>query len=281
MPRLPKWMRVNLKDAKNITKVDNILNDLKLNTVCKEANCPNRLECFNNKTATFMILGNKCSRNCKFCDVKYGEGQIVDKDEPKKIYEAIEKLGLKHVVITSVTRDDLDDGGAFHFANVVKYIKKNNKDIHIELLIPDLQGNKKALKKILDTKPDVLNHNIETINRLYSKVRPQANYNQSLEVLKNVKEINKNIYTKSGIMVGLGEKESEVIQVFKDLRNVDCDFLTIGQYLQPSKKHYETKKYIKPETFEKYKKEAYKLGFKQVTSGPMVRSSYHASKMLD
>lgn len=281
MPRLPKWMRVNLKDAKNITKVDNILNNLKLNTVCKEANCPNRLECFNNKTATFMILGNKCSRNCKFCDVKYGKGKIVDKDEPRKISEAIEKLGLRHVVITSVTRDDLDDGGAFHFANVVKYIKKNNKDIHIELLIPDLQGNVKDLKKILDTKPDVLNHNIETIKRLYSKVRPQASYNQSLEVLKNVKEINKDIYTKSGIMVGLGEKEAEVIQVFKDLRNVDCDFLTIGQYLQPSKNHYETKKYIKPETFEKYKKKAYKLGFKQVTSGPMVRSSYHAYKMLD
>lgn len=281
MPRLPKWMRVDIKNGKNITKVDNILNNLELNTVCKEANCPNRLECFNNKTATFMILGSKCSRNCRFCDVKFGKGEIIDKDEPKKIYKAIEKLGLKHVVITSVTRDDLDDGGAFHFANVVKYIKNFKKDIHIELLIPDLQGDKEALKTILDAKPDVLNHNIETIKRLYSDIRPQADYNQSLKVIENVKEIDKDVYTKSGIMLGLGEKEFEVIQVFKDLRKVGCDFLTIGQYLQPSKDHYETRKYIKPETFEKYKKEAYKLGFKKVTSGPMVRSSYHASKMLD
>jgi lipoic acid synthetase len=280
MKRKPEWLRVKLDNGKNITKVNNILNSLSLNTVCQEANCPNRLECFSKKTATFMILGNSCTRNCNFCDVIHGKPSAVDPEEPEHIASAVEKLGLKHVVITSVTRDDLEDNGAQHFANVVEAIRAVDDEVTIELLIPDLQGDRQDLATILAAKPDVLNHNVETISRLYDDVRPQANYERSLAVLENVKAIDETIVTKSGIMVGLGERKEEVIQVMKDLRAVDCDFITIGQYLPPSKDHYPLHDYVTPEMFKTYETIAYDLGFESVASGPMVRSSYNASEMI-
>lgn len=280
MLRKPEWLRTKIGHYKNLNTVEETLTHLHLNTVCDEANCPNRSECFSNKTATFMILGSQCSRDCRFCDVSFGNMTAVDPDEPVNIAKAVEILGLKHVVITSVTRDDLDDGGAFQFADVISAIREKNKSVSIEVLIPDLQGNKEALKTIVAEKPEIINHNIETINRLYDDIRPSAIYERSLEVLSNIKQMDSNIYTKSGLMVGLGEKESEVIQVMKDLRAVDCDFITIGQYLQPSKEHYSVKEYIHPDQFKKYEKIGLELGFKAVASGPLIRSSYDALEML-
>jgi len=280
MLRKPEWLRTKIGHYKNLNTVEETLKDLHLNTVCDEANCPNRSECFSNKTATFMILGSRCSRNCRFCDVAFGEMTAVDPEEPKHVAEAVESLGLKHVVITSVTRDDLEDGGAYQFVNVINEIRERNASVSIEVLIPDLQGNKKALETIVEAKPEIINHNIETISRLYDHIRPSAIYERSLEVLANVKKMDKNIYTKSGLMVGLGEKESEVIQVMKDLRSADCDFITIGQYLQPSKDHYPVKEYIHPDIFKKYEEIGLELGFKAVASGPLIRSSYDALEMF-
>jgi len=280
MLRKPEWLRTKIGNYKNLNTVEETLKHLHLTTVCDEANCPNRSECFSNKTATFMILGSRCSRNCRFCDVTFGDMTAVDSEEPENLAEAVETLGLKHVVITSVTRDDLEDGGAFHFVKVINEIRKRNQSVSIEVLIPDLQGNKKALEKIVNEKPEIINHNIETISRLYDAIRPSAIYERSLEVLSNVKKMDDSIYTKSGLMVGLGEKESEVIQVMKDLRSVECDFLTIGQYLQPSKDHYPVKEYIHPELFKKYEEIGLELGFKAVASGPLIRSSYDALEML-
>lgn len=283
LKRKPEWIRINLSKSKsgNLNYVKDLLSDLSLNTVCEEANCPNRVECFSKKTATFMILGSECSRNCTFCNVSHNKLQPVDPKEPENVANAVVKLGLKHAVITSVTRDDLSDGGAKYFHDVVRLIKDLDENIIIEVLISDLKGDFEALKTVVDSNPEVLNHNVETVPRLYSKVRPMAIYERSLEVLKNSKEINTNILTKSGIMVGLGEKEEEVIQVMKDLRKVNCDFLTIGQYLAPSSKHHPIIEYVHPNTFKKYKKEALRLGFKFVASDPLVRSSYNAAEMLD
>jgi len=280
MLRKPEWLRTKIGHYKNLNTVEDTLKDLHLNTVCDAANCPNRSECFSNKTATFMILGSRCSRNCRFCDVAFGGMTTVDPEEPKHVAQAVEKLGLKHVVITSVTRDDLEDGGAFQFVNVINNIRESSMNASIEVLIPDLQGDKTALKKIVEAKPEIINHNIETISRLYDDIRPSAIYERSLKVLANVKELDENIYTKSGLMVGLGEEESEVIQVMKDLRGVNCDFLTIGQYLQPSKEHYPVKEYIHPDVFKRYEKIGLELGFKAVASGPLIRSSYDALEMF-
>lgn len=272
----PEWLRIKFRDNQKKKEVEEILKRLSLNTVCQEANCPNIIECFSKKTATFMILGNICTRNCTFCNVKKGTALDVDIKEPENVAKAVNELNLRHVVITSVTRDDLDDGGAGHFVNVIKKIRALDNNIIIEVLIPDFKGDLKSIFKVIQAKPDIINHNVETIPRLYSSVRPMANYTRSMEIIKNIKLQDNTIYTKSGIMVGLGEKEDEVIKVLKDLRNVNCDLLTIGQYLSPSKHHHPIVEYIHPDVFEKYKKIGLDLGFKYVASAPFVRSSYNA-----
>ncbi|MTI80857.1 MAG: lipoyl synthase [Firmicutes bacterium] len=274
--RKPEWLKVNLQGAEKLTGIKNMLNRLSLHTVCEEANCPNMIECFGRKTATFMILGSICTRNCTFCNVTKGHTQPVDPEEPNHVAEAVQELGLRHVVVTSVTRDDLPDGGAGHFAAVINKLKET--DVVVEVLIPDFAGDKEALAQVVNAKPKIINHNIETVPKLYSTVRPKAIYQRSLELLKNVKQMDNSIYTKSGIMVGLGEQEDDVINTLKDLRAVDCDLLTIGQYLAPSNQHHPVVEYIHPDQFEKYEQIAYQLGFKYVASGPLVRSSYHADQ---
>lgn len=278
--RKPEWLRIKKREGENLGYVKHILEDLSLNTVCEAANCPNRAECFSKRTATFMILGRECTRNCRFCNVSSNPVEAVNPEEPENVAEATVKLGLQHVVITSVTRDDLKDGGAEHFAKTIKAIKSRDPKIIVEVLIPDLQGDVDALKVVVDAKPDILNHNVETVPRLYPDVRPMAIYERSLEVLENSKKLDPNMLTKTGIMLGLGEKEEEVIQVFKDLREKGCDFLTVGQYLPPSDEHAELVEYVHPDQFEKYKEEALALGFKFVASSPLVRSSYKAADMF-
>ncbi|HWQ30107.1 MAG TPA: lipoyl synthase [Negativicutes bacterium] len=280
MKRKPEWLRIDMNKGRSLDYVQDILRRLSLNTVCEEANCPNRMECFSKNTATFMILGNQCTRNCRFCNVTHAAPQAVDPEEPKKVAEAASELGLKHVVITSVTRDDLPDGGAKHFARVIKEINALNSDIAVEVLIPDFRGSYMALETVVKAKPQILNHNIETVPRLYSEVRPSAIYVRSIQLLARVKFMNERIFTKSGIMLGLGEKEDEVLQVLEDLRIAGCDFLTIGQYLPPSKKHYPLVEYVTPEVFRKYKEAALDMGFSFVASAPLVRSSYNAAEML-
>ena len=279
--RKPSWLRVKKQDRHKLTEVNNLIDSLHLNTVCKEANCPNRLECFGKKTATFMILGRICTRNCKFCNVSGGTVEDVDLKEPAKVAEAVAKLGLAHAVITSVTRDDLPDGGAFQFHNVIKAIKNVNPEIVVEVLIPDFQGNLEALHHVLDANPDILNHNVETVKRLYDDIRPEANYRQSLDVLKNSKKYAPKIYTKSGIMLGIGEMQEEVFELFNDLVDNNCDFLTIGQYLQPSKEHFPLQEYVHPDVFKLYKEKALSSGLKYVASDPLVRSSYNAKEFFE
>ena len=279
--RKPEWLKIKTIGGKNRTQVEKVLGNLSLHTVCKEAACPNIMECFSRKTATFMILGNICTRNCTFCNVEKGAAMEIDREEPEKIAEAAGTLGLKHVVITSVTRDDLPDGGAGHFASVIEKVRSSCEGMTIEVLIPDFKGDEAALDKVVSAAPDIINHNIETVHRLYPEVRPQAVYSRSLRLLRNVKERDSGIYTKSGIMVGLGEKPEEVTGVFRDLREHGCDILTIGQYIAPSLKHYPVVEFVTPEMFEKYKASAYGLGFSHVTAGPLVRSSYHADNALD
>lgn len=282
MSRVPKpeWLRVKAHSISGLETVENMLKELHLNTVCDEAACPNRGECFGRKTATFMILGSVCTRQCTFCNVSKGKSQQVDENEPKNVAQAVKALSLKHTVITSVTRDDLPDGGAGHFVKVINAIRDTTPGVTIEVLIPDFQGDEDALKKVVDAHPDIINHNIETVPTLYKEVRPQADYQRSLDVLKNVKRMDRTINTKSGIMLGLGEKEEQVLSVLRDLREVDCDFLTIGQYLAPSAKHHPIVEYIHPDQFKAYEKEAYKMGFLYVASGPLVRSSYMAEQAL-
>lgn len=281
MERKPEWLRIDMSKGRSLDYVEDMLEKYSLNTVCVEANCPNRMECFSRKTATFMILGKECSRNCRFCNVSHGTLEEVNPEEPENLAKAAAELGLKHVVITTVTRDDLPDGGAGHFAKVVESIRAKDSSITIELLISDLQGQEEAIKTVVDSKPEIINHNVETVPRLYSEIRPMAIYQRSLDVLRLVKEMDDTILTKSGMMVGLGETEEEVIEVMKDLREIDCDFLTIGQYLRPSEKHYPVKEYVTPETFERYKIKGEELGFKFVASGPFVRSSYKAADAMN
>ncbi|MEA1885411.1 MAG: lipoyl synthase [Thermotogota bacterium] len=276
--RKPEWIRTKIRSTQETKDVNAIIGKFGLNTVCKEANCPNRMECFSRKTATFMILGRICSRNCTFCDVTHGKPQPVDYEEPKHLALAVKEMGLKYVVVTSVTRDDLPDGGAAHFARVIREIRQISEDIGVEVLIPDFKGDEEALKVVVEAKPKVINHNIETLKRLYPDLRPQADYERTLTLLKRVKEMDKGIISKSGFMVGLGETEDEVGQLMTDLRKHDCEILTIGQYLQPSKNHYPVIEYVHPETFKKYEEMGYALGFRHVVSGPLVRSSYHADE---
>ena len=278
MKEKPDWLKKKLNaDRSKLGEIKVMLRSLRLNTVCEEAKCPNIGECFASRTATFMILGNICTRNCRFCAVSKGIPGSPDPKEPENISHAVHLLQLRHAVITSVTRDDLNDGGASQFVDVVRELRKNCPDTTIELLIPDLNGNWKALERIVREHPDVLNHNIETVPSLYANVRPGATYERSNGLLRRVKEIDSSIITKSGIMVGLGEGEDEVKSVIDDLIGAGCRMLTIGQYLQPSHKHLPVVEYITPEQFERYRIFALERGFSFVASGPLVRSSYHAA----
>ncbi len=279
--RKPDWIKVKLQNGACTKNVNNVLGTLSLNTVCSEANCPNKMECFERGTATFMILGKNCTRNCRFCNVTQEDPEKVNPDEPKNIAMAVKKLKLRHAVITSVTRDDLEDQGATQFADVVNAVRLENPGVSIELLIPDMQGKKDCLDIVLNSNPEVLNHNIETVKELYLKVRPMANFKRSLEVLEYSKKTKPDIYTKSGIMLGFGETNEQVVETLKSLRSVDCDILTLGQYLQPSSKHIKVKEYISPEQFDDYKAIAIDLGFKSVASAPLVRSSYFAEDLIN
>jgi len=266
--------------SEEVTRLRKFLRKLNLHTVCEEASCPNIGECFSRKTATFMIMGDICTRNCPYCDVEHGKPKPLDESEPENVAKAVKKLGLRYVVITSVDRDDLPDGGASHFAKTVEKIREYNPSCQIEVLIPDFRGNLGALKIVVDSKPDVINHNIETVPSLYKKLRHKGNYKISLKVLENIKKLNSSILSKSGIMVGLGETKEEIIRVMEDLIKVNCDILTIGQYLQPSLKHYPVKKYYSDEEFKELEKVGYQLGFKEVYSGKLVRSSYRAEEVF-
>ncbi|MFM7673914.1 MAG: lipoyl synthase [Candidatus Fonsibacter sp.] len=278
LKKKPSWIRVKLENSQSYLETKKILNKKKLNTVCVEASCPNISECWSKKHATFMILGDTCTRACSFCNVKTGIPIDVDDEEPERIAVAVQELDLSHVVITSVDRDDLDDGGASYFAKVISQIKKTSKKTTIEVLTPDFLKKGEAFKKIIDAGPDVFNHNLETVPRLYLKVRPGSRYFQSLDLLAKVKNYQKNIFTKSGLMVGLGEKRDELMQVMDDLRVAEVDFLTVGQYLQPTIKHYPVADYITPDEFKEIETLAYSKGFLLVSSSPMTRSSYHANE---
>ena len=276
----PEWLRVKAPQWQRVGSVKEILRDLDLNTVCEEASCPNIGECFSVGTATFLIMGPACTRACPYCDIDFEKKpQALDPDEPIKLGEAVGRLRLNHVVITSVNRDDLPDGGATQFVRCIEEVRKVSPQTTIEVLIPDLCGNWEALKIILQAQPEVLNHNTETIPRLYKRVRPQGNYQRSLEVLAKTRAIAPKTYTKSGIMVGLGETDSEVKAVMEDLRKVDCDIITIGQYLQPSQKHLGVKEFVTPEQFDEWQKFGENIGFLQVVSSPLTRSSYHAEQV--
>ena len=274
----PEWIRSKITNSQNFFLTKSIINKNNLNTVCQEANCPNISECWSKRHATFMIMGDTCTRACGFCDVKTGKPKSLDPLEPLKIANATKELNLKHVVITSVDRDDLRDGGAEHFSEVINETRKLNKNTTIEVLTPDFLRKGNAYKKVVEANPDVFNHNIETVPSLYLKVRPGSRYFASLELLKSAKKINNKIFTKSGIMLGLGEERDEILQVMDDLISAEVDFLTIGQYLQPSVKHYPLKRYVHPEEFEKLKTIAKSKGFLIVASSPLTRSSYHADE---
>lgn len=277
--RKPEWLKVRLHNTKQLNYVKKTLNSLKLHTVCEAANCPNRVECYSSKTATFMILGQTCTRHCKFCNVTDGKPAHVDPEEPKRVAEAVKSLGLKYAVITSVTRDDLADGGAAHFKAVIESIRALTPDVKVEVLIPDFQGNEEALNLVINAKPDVINHNVETVPRLYDTIRPEAAYDQSLEVITRIKA--SGIMSKSGIMLGLGESDEEIRQTIKDLKDAGCDILTVGQYLPPSQDHANLINYVTPEQFKVYEEYAISLGYHGVAAGPRVRSSYNAGKVYD
>jgi lipoyl synthase len=274
--RRPDWLKVKIPSGENYISLKQLVADKKLNTVCEDARCPNIAECWGRKTATFMILGDTCTRSCGFCSVKLGKPDAVDYDEPRRVAESVKQLGLKHAVITSVNRDDQKYGGADVFAMVIREINRLSPNCKIEVLIPDFRGVWEALGIVLDANPDILSHNIETVKRLYHFVRPQAVYERTLELLKIAKE--KSAVTKSGFMVGLGETDDEVVELMEDLRSVDCDILTIGQYLRPTKDHLPVQRYVHPDDFRKFKQIGFELGFKHVESGALVRSSYHADE---
>ncbi|MGL4911848.1 MAG: lipoyl synthase [Romboutsia sp.] len=275
----PEWLRVKFSYEES-KEVAELMNNLSLNTVCKEANCPNLCECYKKKTATFMIMGSQCTRNCRFCNVTHGETENIDENEPGNVAKAIKELGLRHAVITSVTRDDLSDCGANHFAKTIKAVRELNPNTTIEVLIPDLKGIEKNLDIVIEANPDVINHNMETIKELYDKVRPEAIYERSLKVLDYVKKTAPHILTKTGIMVGLSESDEEVYSLMDDVLKVGCDIFTIGQYLRPTKEHIEVYEYVNPETFDEYKRVGIEKGFKYIASSPLVRSSYRAEEAL-
>ncbi|MDH6061428.1 lipoyl synthase [Chrysosporum bergii ANA360D] len=276
----PKWLRVKAPQWERVGAVKEVLRDLGLNTVCEEASCPNIGECFQAGTATFLIMGPACTRACPYCDIDFEKKpQPLDPKEPTRLAEAVRRMKLNHVVITSVNRDDLPDGGASQFVKCIEAVRSVSPQTTVEVLIPDLCGNWNALEIILQAAPEVLNHNTETIERLYRRVRPQGNYQRSLELLKRSRQIAPHVYTKSGIMAGLGETDDEIRQVMQDLRSVDCDILTIGQYLQPSQKHLQVNNFITPEQFATWQVFGEQIGFLQVVSSPLTRSSYHAEEV--
>ena len=277
----PPWLKKRLPPFQDLQKVRSILNGTGLHTVCEEARCPNLGECFSSGTSTFLILGRVCTRNCGFCAVEHGIPATTDETEPEKVDQAIRKMGLQYVVITSVTRDDLPDGGASLFAKTIQAIRALGPKIKVEVLIPDFQGKHSSLEIVLKECPDVLNHNIETVARLYPVVRPQAAYQRSLDLLRRSKEDYPHIPTKSGFMLGLGETHEEVLELLRNLREVECDFLTIGQYLQPRQDRLPVVRFIPPEEFEEYKRIGEEMGFKAVASSPFVRSSFHAFEMFE
>lgn len=280
--RLPRWLKREVPRSNANHFTEGLLEELNLETVCDNAKCPNRMECYSQKTATFMILGNVCTRPCGFCAVKRGRPDDLELDEPDRLAEASVRLGLKHVVITSVTRDDLPDGGAEHYVQCIEKVRERS-DATIEVLTPDFINNEEALNRVIDARPDVFNHNTETVPRLYRRVRgPKSVYQWTLGMLKHIKDRDPSIKTKSGLMLGLGETQEEVLDVLADLRSVNCDFLTLGQYLQPSETRYlPVVRYIPPEEFEELGSQAETMGFKKVASGPFVRSSYHARDMAE
>ena len=279
--RLPSWLRREVPKGNGDHFTSNLLSELRLETVCENAKCPNRMECYSQKTATFMILGNVCTRPCGFCAVSRGKPDALELDEPERLAEAAHRLGLKHVVITSVTRDDLPDGGADHYYQCILAVRRRT-GATIEVLTPDFVEQKEMLDRVIEAVPDVFNHNMETIPRLYRRVRgPKSDYQWTLKLLQRIKEKNAEIKTKSGLMLGLGETREELLDCLADLRRVDCDFLTLGQYLQPGKRYLPVVRYIPPEEFDELGKLAKSMGFKQVASGPFVRSSYHAREMAE
>jgi len=282
-PRLrkPPWLKRRIPSGATYHKVYRILQKSKLHTVCQEALCPNIGECFSSGTATFLILGDRCTRNCRFCAVAHGPIEPPDPEEPSRVAEAVQELGLRYVVVTSVTRDDLYDGGAEHFAKTIKEVKHRVPSARIEVLVPDFGGSNSALGTVVQARPDVINHNVETVPRLYSKARPGADYGRSLHLLKMVLELASGIPTKSGLMLGLGESAEELRRVFGDLVEVGCQILTLGQYLQPSKDHLAVERFVPPEEFEQLREVALEMGFIAVASGPLVRSSYHAGELYE
>ena len=276
--RLPEWLKVKAPGSAGYLELRQLVRSEGLNTVCEEAHCPNIGECWDRGTATFMVLGDICTRACSYCAVNTGMPTTLDLQEPVRLAETVERLGLRYAVITSVDRDDLPDGGAFIFAQCIRQIRKRLPSCKVEVLIPDFQGDSDALAKVMDAKPDTLNHNIETVRRVFSRVRPKGDYDMSLELLANAKRLDGDAVTKSGMMVGLGESWDEILDTMRDLRAVDCDLLTIGQYLRPSGKHAPLARWYTPGEFDELRREGERLGFRHVASGPLVRSSYHADE---
>lgn len=274
----PEWLKARLPSGENYARLKSLIDGRKLHTVCEEARCPNMGECWNHGTATFMILGDICTRSCSFCAVKTGKPSELDAEEPRRVAEAVRTMGVRHAVVTSVNRDELYDGGAQIFAATIREIRALNPNTRIEVLIPDFRGDEFALNIVLDAFPEILNHNMETIERLYPTVRPQANYLRSLELLNRAKK--RGFVTKTGLMLGVGESNAEIIKVMEDLRKVNCDILTLGQYLQPSKEHLRVERFVHPDEFRMLKEAALAIGFRYVESGPLVRSSYHAEGQI-
>ncbi|WP_320172569.1 lipoyl synthase [Maridesulfovibrio sp.] len=278
--RIPPWLRVKLPTGNTFNNTAKLLADLNLNTVCQNAKCPNCWDCFSRKVATFLIMGNNCTRNCAFCNIAAGRIDPLDPDEPRRVSEAVGRLDLKYTVITSVTRDDLPDGGAAHYAETIERIRHDHPGCMIEVLIPDFQGNLDALKAVINAGPDVINHNVETSPDLYGTIRPQADYRQSLELLERVKQLS-SIHAKSGLMVGLGETDEQVYGVIDDLAGINCDIITIGQYMRPSKAHPAVKRYVEPAVFDEYAEYGRKLGVPHMFCAPLVRSSFNAAEAFE
>ena len=279
MQRLPQYLKRGIIDTEKTKTVRHILKSHCLNTVCEAARCPNKNECYSKNTATFLIMGNNCTRNCRFCNINCAVPESLDVDEPKKIADAVKKLRLNYVVVTSVTRDDLPDGGSNHFANVIREIRNIDQNIKIEVLTPDFKGIKDCIDTVINAKPDVFNHNIETVQSLYKKARPQADYFRSLNFLEYIKE-NSNIFTKTGLMVGLGETKEELIKTFEDLAKIQCDIVTIGQYIAPTKNHLDVVRYYEPSEYEELSSIAKKIGIKHTFFSPLTRSSYKAYEVF-
>ena len=279
MVRLPEYLKRGIIDTDKTKTVRHILKDNCLNTVCEAARCPNKSECYAKNTATFLIMGNNCTRNCRFCNIACARPEPLNELEPKKVADAVQKLGLSYVVITSVTRDDLSDGGAQHFANVIKEVRALSPNAKIEVLTPDFQGKKESIDVVIKACPDVFNHNIETVPSLYRKARPQANYQRSLDFLDYIKQ-NSNILTKTGLMVGLGETKQELMRTFEDLAKIKCDIVTVGQYIAPTKEHLEVSRYYEPHEYDELAKIAQKIGIKHTFFSPLTRSSYKAYEVF-